>query len=71
MGMKLELGSGNHPTPGYVHLDINPDAKDVDVVADFRTAMPLEDNSCEEVLAVNTLEHIWWYELRPVCLAAF
>lgn len=66
MGLKLEIGSGNQPHDGYIHLDINPNAKNVDVVADFRSGIPLEDESCDEVLAVNTLEHIWWYEVRPV-----
>lgn len=34
--MKLELGSGMHPTPGFVHLDVNPKAPDVDLVGDVR-----------------------------------
>ncbi len=32
--MKLEIGSGDRPTPGFVHLDIRPDAPDVDLIGD-------------------------------------
>lgn len=66
MGIRLEIGSGNCPHDGYVHLDINPEAKDVDLVADFTAGIPLEDNSCEEVLAVNCIEHVFWYQVRDI-----
>lgn len=71
--MKLELGSGYNPTPGYVHLDLNPNAPDVDVVAG---AFPLpwgatvyvgggyatlDAGSCEEIRAVDVLEHLSYW----------
>ena len=61
--MKLEIGSGGNPTPGYTHLDANPEAKDVDIVAQA-DAIPLEDESVEELLAVNILEHVEWYKVK-------
>jgi SAM-dependent methyltransferase len=55
--MRLELGSGAYPTPGYVHLDVNPDAPDVDIVG---PAYPLDlpDGLVNRILAVDVLEHI-------------
>lgn len=72
---RLELGSGYHPTPGFVHLDLNPSAPDVDIVG---PAYPLDlpDRSVGEIRAVDVLEHIsyrltdrvladWFRVLRP------
>lgn len=62
---KLEVGSGMNPRPGYIHLDINPDATCVDIVSDART-IPLPDNSVGELLSVNMIEHIEWYLIKDV-----
>jgi len=57
----LELGSGYAPTPGYVHLDANPNAPDVDVVG---LAYPLPREIVDrvgewtEIRAVDVLEHL-------------
>lgn len=55
--MRLELGSGYHPTPGFTHLDINPNAPDVDIVG---PAFPVDlpDGACDELRAVDVLEHL-------------
>lgn len=71
---KLELGSGYSPTPGFTHLDSNPDTKP-DIVSD---AWPLNlaSNSVGEIKAIDVLEHIsyqnteavladWFRVLRP------
>lgn len=63
--MKLEIGSGSNPHGGYEHLDISKDAPDVDHVCDARK-LPFMDNSVEEILCVNTIEHFWWYETRKL-----
>ncbi len=64
--MKLELGSGDRPTPGYVHLDIRRDAPDVNLVGDARDLGWLAATtvgpqpipaSCEEIRATHLLEH--------------
>ena len=58
---RLELGSGFHPTPGFTHLDINPNAPDVDIVG---TAWPLNlpNNSVGEIRAVDVLEHLSYWD---------
>lgn len=55
--MKLELGSGRHPTPGFVHVDLNPGV-DPDVRCDVRDLAPFDDASVDEIRAVDILEHV-------------
>lgn len=40
---KLEIGSGNNPTDGYIHLDINPKAPHVEMVGDIMTIIAPHD----------------------------
>jgi predicted SAM-dependent methyltransferase len=71
--MRLELGSGDRPTDGYVHLDVRPGA---DIVDDASTLSTIDDGSCEEIRAAHLLEHfghretlhilrVWWRKLAP------
>jgi predicted SAM-dependent methyltransferase len=54
--MKLNLACGNDYKEGYTNLDlINSKA---DIKADIEEGIPLENNSCEEILAYRILEHI-------------
>lgn len=55
--MRLEIGSGMEPTPGFTHLDLNPDLPQVDIVG---PAFPLEllDASVDEIRAANIVEHV-------------
>ena len=53
--MRLNLGSGNEPLPGWTNVDAR-DVPGVDVVADV-TDLPFEDASADEVLASSLLEH--------------
>jgi len=68
--MKLEIGSGFNPHPGYTHLDLNGDMPCVEIVADARK-IPLDDNSVEKLVAYHVLEHFMWHEgeniLREWC----
>lgn len=67
---KLELGSGYHPTPGFLTLDLNPKTK-----PDFiGSAFPLpqdahtharEDGPFEELRAVDVLEHLSYRHTVP------
>lgn len=61
--MKLEIGSGRNPRPGYVHCDIRPDLPCLEYccAADNLT---VESGSMEEVLAINVLEHIEWTNIK-------
>lgn len=64
--MKLELGSGYSPTPGFYHVDLNPNAPNVDRVA---PAWPLDwvaDASIAEIRAVDVLEHLSYRDTTAV-----
>ncbi|NCN82887.1 MAG: hypothetical protein GW947_02870 [Candidatus Pacebacteria bacterium] len=53
---KLEIGSGENPETGYVHVDIQASDK-VDILADARK-LPLPDNFVKkEIRAVHIMEH--------------
>jgi len=54
--IKLNLGSGNDYREGWVNVDIAGDYK-VDVVADLSEQFPFADNSVDEILASDILEH--------------
>lgn len=57
-GIKLELGGGDNPNPGFVNIDILPLPK-VDIVWDLeRTPWPLPDECALQVVASHVLEHI-------------
>lgn len=54
---KLEIGSGDNPEPGYVHLDIQPGLKDLDIISDVRKT-PLPSNFVSDhIRAVHIMEH--------------
>lgn len=57
--MKLELGCGSKPTESYVHHDRTFHSAHVDIAFDLET-LPwnLADESCDEILAIDVLEHI-------------
>lgn len=57
-GIKLELGGGNNPNPGFINFDVLPLEK-VDIVWDIeRTPWPLPDESVLQIVASHVLEHI-------------
>jgi len=62
--MKLEIGAGEHPTPGFEHLDIRR-LPHIEYVQDARR-LPLPDRSVEEIRANDVLEHFPWREIRSV-----
>ena len=53
---KLEIGSGNKPSDGYLHFDIR-EVEGTDIAGDARE-LPFEDNSFEEILSRFFLEHV-------------
>ena len=57
--MKLELGCGIAPTPGYVHHDKRRHAPHVDVAHDLDLLpWPWGDNSWDEILGLDVFEHL-------------
>lgn len=64
VGRKLEIGPGPTPIGGYEHLDIR-DISDIEIVADARE-IPVEDNTFDEILARNVLEHFYFKETVEV-----
>lgn len=57
--MKIELGCGKAPTPGYVHHDRRQHSAHIDVVHDLNVVpWPWPDGSCEEILALDVFEHL-------------
>jgi len=63
--MRLEVGSGYHPTAGFTHLDINPSAPDVDIIG---AAYPLDvpPGSVRELRCVDVLEHLSYWDTDAV-----
>jgi predicted SAM-dependent methyltransferase len=61
---KLEIGSGNRPTPGFEHLDIDPTLPDLQYCADFRNLDVIENDTFDEILSVHCIEHISWREIK-------
>jgi predicted SAM-dependent methyltransferase len=66
--MRLNLGSGSAPIPGFTNVDVLPDAPGVDLVADLSQPLPLEDGSVDLIYASHVLEHFSTAEV-PVLLA--
>jgi predicted SAM-dependent methyltransferase len=56
-GLKLNLGSGTAPIPGFVNVDALEDAPGVDVVADISGRLPFDDGAADLVYASHVLEH--------------
>ena len=57
--MKLELGCGTAPTPGYVHHDRRKHGPHVDVAHDLDILpWPWADGSCAEILGLDVFEHL-------------
>lgn len=54
---RIEIGSGNRPQPGYIHVDTNRSALHVEFFAQAWD-LPFADDWAEELLAIHVLEHI-------------
>jgi predicted SAM-dependent methyltransferase len=54
---RVELGSGQAPHPGYVHIDVDADAPEVDLMA-RGPRLPIPDSWATDLLAVHVIEHL-------------
>lgn len=52
--LRLNIGGGDKRLDGWLNVDLDPSA---DIVADVR-ALPQEDDSVDEAMAIHVLEHI-------------
>jgi SAM-dependent methyltransferase len=55
--LRVEVGGGAFPTPGYLHVDISPRARHLEYVAPA-WRLPFATASVAELLAVHVLEHV-------------
>lgn len=73
--MKLELGAGENPTPGFTHLDAR-ELSFIEIVDDAATLEKIPEESCDAILAKHLLEHfshrdtqailkVWLARLKP------
>ncbi|MDP1743513.1 MAG: glycosyltransferase [Candidatus Amesbacteria bacterium] len=62
--MKLNLGCGTDIRPGYINVDVIKN-RGVDVVCDITQKLPFENNSIEEIVAQDVLEHLTREQLLP------
>ena len=66
--VQINLGSGPVPLEGYINCDLYPSGvivpgatdpnKDVDMVFDLSDGLPFDNNSVDEVMAIQVLEHL-------------
>ncbi len=63
--MKIEIGAGTKPTPGYVHVDAVAH-EGVDVLDDGRTLASFDAGVAQEIYSHWFLEHVARHEVPPM-----
>lgn len=61
---RLNLGAGDDRRDGYVSVDVRPEV--ADVVCDVRKLERWADNSVEEILALDILEHFPYFQTGEI-----
>jgi GT2 family glycosyltransferase/ADP-heptose:LPS heptosyltransferase len=62
--IKIEIGSGYNPQPGYQHIDARPDLPSLHHCLDFsKDALPYGDGEVCEILSNHSIEHISYRKL--------
>ena len=66
--VKLNLGCGDKILPGYVNVDTvtSRAGKQPDVNADIRDLRKIKSSVADEILAVNVVEHFYYWEVIPL-----
>jgi glycogen(starch) synthase len=64
--LRLNLGCGEKPLPGYINIDARP-LPGVDIVADAR-CLPFEPGSIAEITSAHLVEHFREHQLATVVL---
>lgn len=55
--LRINLGSGERPIPGFVNVDALEDSSGVDVVADIGERLPFKSGAADLIYASHVLEH--------------
>lgn len=66
--VRLNLGCGDVPLPGYVNVDVAParGGREPDVVCDIRDLSRFPDACADEVMAVHVIEHFYYWEVAAL-----
>lgn len=57
LSRRIEIGGGHSPLPGYIHVDIDPRARHVEVLGPAWD-LPFPDGWASEIVAIHVLEHV-------------
>lgn len=64
--MRLELGAGERPTPGFTHMD-ERELDDIEIVGDVsKLTQFVQPESCDELRATHLLEHFSWRDTEDI-----
>lgn len=55
--MKINLGCGKRKMPGFINIDIQ-ERVNPDLVCDITEGLPYEENTVDEVVAIDFIEHL-------------
>lgn len=59
--IKLEVGSGGNPQPGYIHCDCDESMPDLHILCRMgEETLPISDGSVSELLSNHSCEHVKW-----------
>jgi predicted SAM-dependent methyltransferase len=64
-GLRIEVGAGARPTPGYLHVDVI-EQDGIDVLDDGRTLATFADGVAQEIYSHWFLEHVAFHEVPPM-----
>jgi predicted SAM-dependent methyltransferase len=64
--MKIDIGAGTKPLPGYIHVDTADLGLEDIVVDDGRTLATFADGVAEEIYSHWFLEHVARHEVHPM-----
>lgn len=66
--IKLNLGSGDMPLPGYCNVDIAPErgGRTPDVVCDVTNLQMFPNDVADEIISIHVIEHFWRWDVVDI-----